>query len=108
MGAILIIRDLCSPSFLPPAFTLARLVTRTSGRQLSLEIEIAGLNRAKEIADAIREGLEDIKVTRVALGKENGRIAHIFFKDRTGGLNAVMTDVTESSTPESLLSSALL
>src|SRR5437899_4145265 len=47
-----------------------RLVPRTSAKELSLEIEIARLKRANEIADAICAGLENAKLTRVALAKE--------------------------------------
>jgi hypothetical protein len=85
-----------------------RLVPRISAKALSLETEIARLKRANEIADALHAGLEKIKLVRVALAKDNGRIAHIFFKTSLGQLNALMTDVTETSTPESLLAAALI
>jgi hypothetical protein len=85
-----------------------RLVPRTSAKELSLEIEIARLKRANEIAAATIDGLENAKLVRVALAKDNGRIAHIFFKDAARQLPAVMSDVTETATPESLLAAALL
>ena len=85
-----------------------RLVPRTSAKELTLEIEIARLKRSNEIAAAIVGCLENAKLIRVALAKENGRIAHIFFKDSARQLNAVMADVTETATPESLLATALL
>lgn len=85
-----------------------RLVPRTSAKALSLEIEIARLKRANEIGDALQASLEKIKLVRIALAKDNGRIAHIFFKTFSGQLNALTTDVTETSTPESLLASTLI
>lgn len=85
-----------------------RLVPRASARQLSFEIEIARLKRANEIAEALRSGQPNVKLIRVALAKDNGRIAHIFFKTADGRLNAAMTDVTETATLESLLASAIL
>ena len=85
-----------------------RLVPRTSAKELSLEIEMARLKRANEIAGAITNSLENTKLVRVALAKENGRIAHIFFRDAARQLNAVMSDVTGTATPESLLATALL
>lgn len=85
-----------------------RLVPRTSAKELSLEIETARIKRANEIGAAIANSLENVKMVRVALAKENGRIAHIFFKDAERQLSAVMSDVTETATPESLLTTALL
>ncbi|MEP6848948.1 MAG: hypothetical protein ABI999_08825 [Acidobacteriota bacterium] len=85
-----------------------RLVPRTSAKELTLEIEIARLKRSNEIAAAIAGCVENAKLVRVALAKENGRTAHIFFKDAGRQMNAVMADVTDTATPESLLATALL
>ena len=84
-----------------------RLVPRTSAQTLALEIEIARLKRANEIAEALCADEVKITLSRVALAKENGRIAHIFLKNGADGLNALMADVTGGSTCESLLASAL-
>ena len=84
-----------------------RLIPRTSAQTLALEIEIARLKRANEIAGALCANDAKIKLHRVALAKENGRVAHVFFKSRVGGLNALMTDVTGSVTCENLLAAAL-
>ena len=59
-----------------------RLVPRTSAKALSLEIEIARLKRANELGDALQTGLENIKVVRIALAKDNGRILIFFSKPR--------------------------
>ncbi|MGH9819612.1 MAG: hypothetical protein ACRD43_05535, partial [Pyrinomonadaceae bacterium] len=65
-----------------------RLVPRTSARALSLEIEFARLKRANEIGDALQASLEKTKLVRIALAKDNGRIAEIFFKCSSGRLEA--------------------
>lgn len=85
-----------------------RLIPRTSAKQLGMEIEIARLKRANEVADALCSALGTAKLVRVSIPKANGRIAHIFFKDPSGALHALMTDVARTMVPESLLAAALL
>ncbi len=84
-----------------------RLVPRTSARELANEIEAARLLQANEIANALRGAEFCKKVTRVALAKDNGRIAEIFFRSANGPAAAII-DVSRAITPEVLLSTAIL
>ena len=67
-----------------------RLVPRTSARELANEIEAARLLQANEIANALCGAEFCKKVTRVALAKDNGRIAEIFFRSANGPAAAII------------------
>lgn len=84
-----------------------RLVPRVSAAELSANVELARLQKANEIAALISDYDPNIKIVRVALNKGSGRFAEIIVKDRAGVQTAVMSDVSERSTPETLLTSAI-
>ena len=84
-----------------------RLVPRVSAAELSANVELARLQKANEIARSISEFDPQIKIVRVALNKGSGRFAEIIVKGRTGVQTAVMSDVSERTTPETLLTTAI-
>ncbi len=85
-----------------------RLIPRTAAAELNLEIELARLRRANEIAAAVESALPGNKLFRVSLDGQRGRIAKIILKTRSGSQTVVIADVTGTMTHESLTSSALL
>lgn len=85
-----------------------RLVPRALARDLSDAVEVARLERANKIAAMIAETFPKIKLRRVELNKENGRFAQIIFEESGGKQTAVLSDVSDSLTPEILLSTAVL
>ena len=85
-----------------------RLVPRISASELSANVELARLQKASEIAALISEYDPKIKIVRIALNKGSGRFAEIFVKDRTGVQTAVLSDVSERTTSETLLTTAIL
>jgi len=87
---------------------IIRLVPRTSAAELARHLEIARLERAAEIAAAIDRNYDQVKLIRVALNAENGRLAEIILEEKGGDRIAVFADVTESLTAETLLATALL
>jgi hypothetical protein len=85
-----------------------RLVPRVSAAELSANVELARLQKANEIAGLIEEFDPQIKIVRVALNKGSGRFAEIIVRNRTGVQTAVLSDVSERTTPETLLTTAIL
>ena len=85
-----------------------RLVPRVSVAELSENVELARLQKANEIAALIGNFDPESKIVRVALSKGNGCFAEIIIKNRTGIQTAVLSDVSERSTPEVLLTNAIL
>ena len=85
-----------------------RLVPRILARELSETLELARLEKANRIAQLITENYAKTKLIRVELNKENGRFAQIVFENSSSGRTAVLADVSDSLTPEILLSSAIL
>ena len=85
-----------------------RLVPRILAHELSDNLELARLEKADQIAQIIKESSPKIKLVRVELNKENGRFAQIIFEDLRKKQTAVLADVTETLTPEILLSTAIL
>jgi hypothetical protein len=73
-----------------------------------LEIEVARLRKANEIASAVEAAMPGQKLTRVALDKKRGRFAKMILKGRSGSQTIVVADVTGTMTHESLTSTALL
>ncbi len=84
-----------------------RLVPRISAEELSAGVEIARLEKANKLATLIAREFPKIKVIRVALNEENGRFANIIFEDAKRKQTAVLADVSETLTPEILLTSAI-
>ena len=85
-----------------------RLVPRVSAAELSANVELARLQKANEIALSICEFDTNIKLVRIALNKGSGRFAEIIIKDRKGVHTAILSDVSERTTPETLLTTAIL
>lgn len=85
-----------------------RLVPRALAKDLSASIEAARLEKAEKIAALIKKQFPRIKLVRVALNKDNGRFAQIAFEDSSKKQIAAIGDVSETLTPEILISTAIL
>ena len=85
-----------------------RLVPRISAKELDESIELARLEKANKIASMLVSEIENIKLVRVALNKESGRFAQIFFENLSGKQTAALADVSDTATPEILVSTAIL
>ena len=83
------------------------LVPRTSAGELSAETELARIEKANKTAKFLIENFPKMKLFRVALNHENGRLANIIAEKRGGEQIAVLADVSELATPENLLTSAI-
>ena len=84
------------------------MIPRISAGDLSASVEIARIEKAEKIAAIIKENNPQIKLVRVQLNKENGRLAQIFFETANKIQTAAIADVSESLTPEILISTAIL
>jgi hypothetical protein len=84
-----------------------RLVPRISVEELSAGVELARLEKANKLAALIQEEFPKVKLVRVELNEENGRFANIIFEDRRGKQTAVLADVSDTLTPEVLLTTAV-
>jgi len=84
------------------------LFPRISAGELSESVEIARIEKAGKIASIIKEKDPKIKITRIQLNKENGRVANIFFETENKKHIAAIADVSDSLTPEILISTAVL
>lgn len=85
-----------------------KLVPRVSAGELSASLELARLEKANQFAALIGENVRGTKLIKVGLNEENGRFAQIVFENARADRIAVLADVTETLTPEILLSSAIL
>lgn len=85
-----------------------RLVPRVLAADLRDAVELARLEKANKIAQMIAGQFPKTKLVRVELNKENGRFAQIVFEDSQKKQTAVLSDVSESLTPEILLVAAVL
>ena len=85
-----------------------RLIPRTPSADLTAEVEIARLEKANEIARLILDHLPGAKIGRVALNKENGRLAQITFDTPGKRPIAAIADVTVSLTVESIFTASLV
>lgn len=85
-----------------------RLVPRALAKDLSDSVELARLEKANRIAAVLKENLPQTKLVRVELNKENGRFAQIVYQNAFGKQSAALADVSETLTPEILLSTAIL
>ena len=84
-----------------------RLIPRISAGELSASIELARLEKANRTAAVIKENLQGEKLVRVSLNKENGRFAQIILENWQGKQTAFLFDVSETATPEILVSTAI-
>lgn len=85
-----------------------KLVSRVSAAELNATIELARLEKANRLARIIEENVRGALLIRVDLNEENGRFARIIFEGAGGGQTAVLADVSDALTPETLLVSAIL
>jgi len=85
-----------------------RLVPRVPAKALSDAVELARLEKANRLAELIKETFPAVRLVRVALNKDNGRFARIIIEDSRQKQTAVLSDVSETLTPEILLSTAVL
>ncbi len=85
-----------------------RLVPRISAKELDESIELARLEKANKIAGSLASEIKNTKLVRVALNKENGRFGQIFFEYLSGKQTAAIADVSDTATPEILVSTAIL
>src|ERR1043166_1849635 len=85
-----------------------RLVPRIAAAELTAEIEKARLEKANEIAEMLADNFPAIKLGRIALNIENGRIAHVNFDSEDKTPIAAVSDVTGILTVEAMFTSAML
>ncbi len=85
-----------------------RLVPRISAKELDATIELARIEKANKIANLLVSEIKNTKLVRVALNKENGRFGQITLENLNGKQIAVLADVSETATPEILISTAIL
>ncbi len=84
------------------------LIPRISAKDLSASVEIARAEKANKLAAILKDNEPKIKLTRVQLNKENSRLANIFFETPQKTHAAAIADVSDSLTPEILISTAVL
>jgi RecB family endonuclease NucS len=85
-----------------------RLVPRVTAAELSAEVETARLQQANEIARMIADSFPGVKLGRVSLNKENGRLAQIQFQTSDKRPCAAVCDITASLTAETVFTTAML
>ena len=85
-----------------------RLVPRTPAAELAAELELARLQLANEIAKLIVDNFPSVRLGRVALSADNGRLAQIEFEDAERVPLAAMADITGKLAPEVILTHAIL
>ena len=85
-----------------------RLVPRVSASEITAEIELARLKMANEIAAMIEPSFPGMKLGRVALNVETGRLAQIQFETIDKVPLAAIADVTGKLTSESVMTAAML
>ena len=85
-----------------------RLVPRIAAAELAAEIELARLKKANEIAQLIVQNFPEVKLGRVALNVDNGRLAQIEFESADKLPIAATADVTNTLTVETIIASAML
>ena len=85
-----------------------KLVPRAKAEELSEAVELARLKRANKIATFLVREIKDAKLIRVELNRESGRFAQIIIENKATVQTAILSDVSDSLTPEILLTSAIL
>lgn len=86
---------------------IVKLVPRTKAKDLKDTIEFARLEKANKFAKLLASKTNNLKVKRVELNQENGRFAQLTIEDKNGVETAVLSDVSDSLSPEILLSSSI-
>jgi len=85
-----------------------RLVPRVLAAELAAEIERARVEKANEIAAMLSDNFVGVKLGRVALNTENGRLAQINFDAADKQPMAAVADVTGTLTVEAIFAVAIL
>ena len=85
-----------------------RLVPRTPAAELALELELARLQLANDIANLIVDSFPVVRLGRVALSADNGRLAQIAFEDEDKTPLAAIADITAKLAPEVILTHSIL
>jgi hypothetical protein len=85
-----------------------RLVPRTAASELAAEIERARLQLANDVAKLIVDNFPAVRLGRVALSADNGRLALIEFQDDAKTPLGAMADITAKLAPEIILTHAIL
>ena len=85
-----------------------RLIPRVLAADLSAEVEIARLEKANEIASLITDNFPGVKLGRVALNADNGRLAQINFDTSEKIPMAAIADITSSLTVEAVFTAAIM
>ncbi len=85
-----------------------RFVPRISASELGDAVELARLEKANRIANLIVSENQKSKLVRVSLNKKDGRFAEIIFENPNKKQIAVLADVSETASPENLLTFAIL
>lgn len=83
------------------------LVPRTAATELTAALELARIERANRMANALVTNGIAHKLLRVSLSKENSRFARLQFVRLDGAESAALADVTENLSHESLLALAV-
>jgi hypothetical protein len=84
-----------------------RLVPRTAAAELTAQVELARLEKANEIAKCLSDSLVGVKLGRVALNADNGRLAQILFEIDKRPMAAI-ADITGTLTVEPIFTAAML
>lgn len=87
--------------------TKIELIPRAKAELLEAAVELARLEKSNKIGQLIASEFTNLKLKRVELNKENGRFAQIILENKLGKQTAVLADVTDSLSPEILLSNAI-
>ncbi len=87
--------------------TKLELIPRAKAEMLGEAVELARLETANKIARTIVAKIANTELKRVELNKENGRFARIVLANRSGKQTAVLADVSDSLSPEILLSASV-
>lgn len=85
-----------------------RLVPRTPAADLAAELELARLQLANDFAKLVVDNSPSVRLGRVALSADNGRLAQIEFVDADRVPFAAIADITAKLAPEVILTHAIL
>ena len=88
--------------------TEIEIVPRASVAEFAAAVELARIEKATKIAKLIVEKRPALKLIRVALKHENGRLAQIFVENSGDAQTAVFTDVSGTLTAERILTTAII
>jgi hypothetical protein len=83
-----------------------RWVPRETAQDMAADIEAARLAKASETAASVAAVLDAAKTVKISLNAYNSRLAQMILARRGGEQFAVLTDVTETLSHETLLASA--